>query len=170
MKIKQWLVSCLTAIAAVAILTACKPAISPYADNYYDPELTIPLVTGTVQENSWQTFELVIDYRYKATADTIDVSGTAVLGKHYRDLYERLTKLDVYLFLLDDTSRVLQSKKIAQALASETDTVVTFSETTALPSGASHLAFGYEGRVRASDPEPDSGGDWFYKLPLARTP
>jgi hypothetical protein len=130
----------------------------------------IPLNAGTLQEGTWQTFDIAIEYRYKASADTIEVSGKAVLGRHYRDLYERLTKLEVYLFLLDDTTRVLQSKKIAQALASETDTVLTFSETITLPSGASHLAFGYEGRVRASDPEPDSGGDWFYKLPLARTP
>ncbi|MBE0583947.1 MAG: hypothetical protein IH612_09285 [Desulfofustis sp.] len=169
MNIKQWIVSCLTLIAATTALVACQPSISPYADNYFDPQLTIPLVVGTPQEGTWQTFDLAIDYRYHATG-TIEVSGTAALGRHYQDLYERLNKLDLYLFLLDDASKVLESKKIGQALATDTDTVVTFSETLSLPPGASHLAFGYEGRVQASDTERGSGGDWFYKLPLARRP
>ncbi|MEE4313005.1 MAG: hypothetical protein V2J11_00830 [Desulfofustis sp.] len=171
MKMSRFGAAILAPTALLLLLSACQMASSPpFQDRYYDAKAAIPLKAGAVEESSWQTFDVVIDYRYQASADTIEVSGTAALGRHYQDLYERLTKLEVYLFLLDDTTRVLQSKKIAQALASETDTVLTFSETIALPPGANHLAFGYEGRVQASDPEPDSGGDWFYKLPLARTP
>ncbi|SHH95343.1 hypothetical protein [Desulfofustis glycolicus] len=171
MKISRFRAALLAPTALLLLLSACQMTSSPpFQDRYYDAQEAIPLKAGTVQESTWQTFDVVIDYRYQATADTIEVNGAAALGRHYQDLYERLTKLDVYLFLLDDTARVLQSRKIAQALASETDTVLTFSETIALPPGANHLAFGYEGRVQASDPEPNSGSDWFYKLPLARTP
>jgi hypothetical protein len=155
----------------LASLSACQTiSTPPFQDRYYDDtRATIPLVVGEVQQDTWQTFDLVIDYRYQA-AGTIEISGTAVLGRHYQDLYERLTKLDLYLFLLDDAAKVLDSRKIGQALATDTDSAVSFSETVPLSAGTSQLAFGYEGRVRASDPEPGSGGDWFYKLPLARTP
>lgn len=166
----QRLFSYLTALAVTVTLVACQPAIAPYAENYYDPELTIALVGEAAQEGTWQTFDVVVDYRYRSTGDTLEISGTASLGQHYRDLYERLTKLEVYLFLLDDTARVLQSKQIGQVLASHTDAELTFTETLPLAPGVTRIAFGYEGRVRGSDPEPDGNGDWFYKLPLARTP
>jgi len=161
-----------TALASAVVLvslSACQTiSTPPFQDRYYDSQAAIPLVSGAVQEGTWQNFDMVFDYRYLADG-SIEVSGTAALGQHYRDLYVRLRTLDLYLFLLDDAAMVLTSKKIGKALAADTDIVLTFSETMVLPPDASQLAFGYEGRVLASG--PDSGGvDRFYKLPLDDTP
>jgi len=161
-----------TALASAVVLvslSACQTiSTPPFQDRYYDSQATIPLVSGAAQQGTWQTFDMVVDYRYLADG-SIEVSGTAALGRHYQDLYVRLRTLDLYLFLLDDAAMVLTSRKIGQALATGTDMVLSFAETMPLPPDASQLAFGYEGRVLTNG--PGSGGlDWFYKLPLSRTP
>lgn len=153
--------------ALLVVLASCQPFAHRYTDRYYDSSATMPLTMGEPQEGTWETFELTVRYRYQLAGE-LQISGTATLGRHYRDLYERIKRLDFYLFLLDDTSKVLETLRLGQAIGAETDTVLRFTETIALPPGTNRIGFGYEGRVVAGDPDPGNNSDWFYKLPLSR--
>ncbi len=149
----------------IPTLSSCHSTGSPFLGNTFHAAPTIALATGEPQEGIWETFDIIVDYRYQADT-TLQISGSAVLNQHYRSLYERLRKLDLYLFLLDNDNRVLDSRRIGRVLATDTRATVTFTETVAIPAEATQFVFGYEGRVVAGDPEPMGGADWFYKLPL----
>lgn len=167
MKTRRLVTTLFASAGLLAFLSACQPVSTYYLGNFYDPALTIPLEDNAEQDGTWQTFHVTVNYRYQA-GDTLLVAGTATLGDHYQALYERLVQLDLYLFLLDDDTRVLVSRRIDRAFAADTDLVLGFSETVALPANTTQIAFGYQGRVTAGDPEPGGNTEWFHKLPLTR--
>lgn len=156
---------------STGLLVSCQPLSSFYVGKHSAPDTTIALALPGPQEGIWENFEMTISYRYQA-GEVFSVTGTALLGRHYRDLYQWVQQMDLYLFLLDDRARVLTTERIIQLAGVDTQSPFPFAVEMALPlpAEASQIAFGYDVRVSGSDPDPSGGSAWFYKLPLANQP
>ena len=113
---------------------------------------------------TWETFDIRIDYKYIfQSADVLDISGQAALSEHYQMNYGNLSRLDVFMFFLDENSRVLETAKLTRAMTGDVTEIMTFSRQFTVPAGATSLSFGYDGRTGSI-----RHGSSFYELPLKK--
>jgi hypothetical protein len=145
------------------VVTGCAVETSTmYKGNSPSPKMSVvALQKGGDQIGTWETFDIKINYKYVQSGETLDISGQAVLSQHYQMGYNSITRLFIYLFFLDENSRVLKTARIAWAGTGATDEVMPFSQQYAVPVGAKSISFGYDGTAREYR-EINS----FYELPL----
>ena len=124
----------------------------------------VSLKKGGVQSGTWETFDIAIDYSYIQNAEGLEISGQAVLSEHFQMNYDGITRLDIFLFFLDEDSRVLKTAKISWSMMGNVTEIMTFSQLHTVPAGAKSLSFGYDGAVV----EDRSGPATFYALPLKK--
>ena len=163
----QPLKTVLVGFAAMLSLMAqgCVETSMRYHGNAPSPDMSLfVLQKGGVQSGTWQTFDITIDYSYSQNAEGLDISGQAVLSEHYQMNYDGISKLDLFLFFLDEDSRVLETVRIAWSMTGRVTEIMTFSQKLTVPSGAKNLSFGYDGAATADR----SGGTIFYELPLKK--
>lgn len=113
--------------------------------------------------DSWQTFDIKIDFAGTLSGDRYAISGTAELGQHYQMNYANLRDLRVFLFFVDDRTRVLAATLLARSLTGDIDEALPFNRSLAVPAGTAGITFGYDGQVREMEASTS-----FYLLPLAR--
>lgn len=136
-----------------------------YHGNSLSSEMSLVILQkGATQSGTWKTFDITIDYEYTQNADVLDVSGKAVLSEHYQMNYNGISRLDIFLFFLDENSRVLKTANITKSMTGETTEVMTFSKQHTVPAEAKSFSFGYQGSALAEL----SGTTTFYKLPLQK--
>jgi hypothetical protein len=150
--------TCLLSLVA----TGCVETAMMFHGNSPSPAMNVvALQKGGAQSGTWETFDITINYMYVQSGETLEISGQAVLSQHYQMGYSSISRLLIYLFFLDENSRVLKTAQITQAMTSATDETMAFSQQYAVPAGAKSLSFGYDGTAR----------EWrdftiFYELPL----
>ena len=152
----------LGALLLVALSFGCTPVAQQFIGNRVTNAPVVELQPGGPHADSWQTFDVIIDYQYHKSGDIFAISGTAQLTQRYEILYSRLRDLKVYLFLLDDDYRVLATSMIARSLSVQLNDQMPFNQSFKLPPGATRISFGYEGLVTEGRMEFHS----FYLLPL----
>ena len=76
-------------------------------------------------------------------------------------MFSQLRDLRVFLFFLDDNSRVLEASMIARSLTPQIDEKLQFSKFFKVPQGSVRISFGYDGKVSENE-DIES----FYLLPL----
>jgi hypothetical protein len=142
-------------------VSGCAARSNPFVGNTVSKAPVVVLQPGGSYADSWQTFDMKIDYEYKQDGDAFEITGHASLTQHYEMMYASLRNLRVYLFLLDDKMRVLESSLLVQDLTGRIDEKWEFTRALKLPQGATGLSFGYEGQ--AAEQRDISS---FYLLPL----
>lgn len=143
-------------------LTGCQSAANYFAGTRVEPNLQVPLHPGESKSGVWQTFEMIIQYSADMGQENLRISGQAQLSQHYQLLYHRLSRFDLYLFLLDGESRVLKTVSLHPGLLLDTEDEIPFDRTIALPARTEAISFGYSGKVDSSEDDTDI----FWELPL----
>lgn len=130
------------------------------------PVTSVPIVTlqeGVPVAGRWETFDLVIDYTYKKNNDKLEIAGQARLGDHYRENYEGISRMQTYLFFLDQDARVLETAFFVTPWSGSNEDIQEFSKFYTVPASTTGISFGYSGAVNGMD-----GSASFYELPLSK--
>jgi hypothetical protein len=128
----------------------------------------VALQQGPPQAGTWQTYQVVVDYKYSQNAATLDISGQAALSASYQTNYASLNDLKIYLFFLDEDSRVLETINLASSKTSDVDEVLTFSSEYAVPAESKAISFGYDGSAGGAMGKIGGGIAYFSELPLKK--
>lgn len=141
--------SLLAAIAALFLLSlgGCQNVASFHVGGKVPSADSVPLLTGGPHQGTWDSFEIIIPYTYEQRGSTLDISADCRLGPHYQSLYNRLSRLDLYLYFVDESNTVLATSLLTSAYRQTTDETITFRRTLAIPSGTEGFSFGYQGAV-----------------------
>ena len=121
----------------------------------------VALLEGSPTAGRWETFDLIIDYKYIKQGDSFEISGHATLGQHYQMTYDGISRMYVYIFFLDKDSRVLETAYLINAWTGNTQDIQDVSKLYKVPNGTTLVSFGYSGEV-----SEDLGNMTFYALPL----
>jgi len=146
----------------VLLLSGCLQTKELYIGNKVTAE-QIPLVKGSTQTGTWETFDLKIAYEFADNGDVLDISGQATLGDHQQMVYDIVKSLDIYLFFLDKDSRVLLTEALDRYIGGSTQQATHFKQSYAIPDNAKAISFGYSGEVSS-----EADQQTFYLLPLKK--
>lgn len=157
-KLASLLLACLLPLVAACVDTAML-----YNGAIVTSVPVIALQEGPPVAGTWETFDLVIDYTYQRNGDTLELSGQAALGQHYRMNYSGVSRMQNYLFFLDRDGRVLETATLVKAWTSGIDDIQQFSKSYPVPAGTAAISFGYAGTAQSMDSIAS-----FYELPLKK--
>ena len=159
MKIK---INCITVMFLLAFFTSgCVEISKKYHGNAVSSVNVVTLQEKGASAGRWETFDLVIDYEYIREGDDLELSAQVALGQHQQRAYENIRRLDVYLFFLDENSRVLETVSFVGNMFGSTEELMKISRSYKTPAGTAGISFGYDGVVTTSFAETS-----FYQLPL----
>jgi hypothetical protein len=150
-------------LVLLSLGSGCVKTSVMHQGNQVSDVQVVALQQGGPFADRWKTFDLILDYKYKLVGDVFEISGQAVLSEHYQMMYANISYLWVYLFFLDDESRVLETVLLAASLNGQVDEQYTFTKGLKVPPGTVSVSFGYDGY--ATDWE---GSSIFYRLPLRK--
>jgi hypothetical protein len=145
------------------VLSGCVDTSMLYRGNHVSPVHVVTLQESGANAGTWQTFDLVVDYKYTRNGDALEFSGQAELGQHQQALYSRLEYLYFYFFFVDKDSRVLETFSIDNFFPGKTDERVKFTKSFMIPDGTAGFSFGYSGNVIEQQSRMS-----FYLLPLSK--
>ena len=157
---------CLLSLGA----SGCVETSMMYRGNIVPPVHVVALQENGPNVGRWETFDIIIDYEYVHDGDLMEISGQLRLGQHYQAIYDQLRYLDVYLFFVNEQSRVLETVLFTRNMNSDPEETFSISRRYNVPAGTAGISFGYSGTVRelgshARFYQLDSS---FYLLPLTR--
>ncbi len=152
---------CLSFTCLIILATGCVETAMKFQGNHVSSVPVVALQEGGPNTGIWQTFDLLIDYTYSQNGGVLDISGQCALSEHYRMNYATISRVFVYLFFLDEDSRVLETLSFPNNWVGETDEVQLFSQSHKIPAGTTGISFGYSGEVNERREQMS-----FYELPL----
>jgi len=155
----------LSLILLPLFMTGCKNIETYYQGYNAESESTTPLTRGKNQQGRWKTFDIDLNYRYDHAENLLKISGTIDLGFYYEVNAVMINRLDVYLFFLDDSGKVIKTAALLRALPFEVEESLTFSKDLHVPPGIEAISFGYNGEARRSGDRGGDGVETFYDLP-----
>lgn len=145
------------------VLAGCQSIESYYRGYKPDNKNIISLSKPGPPKGEWKTFHVTVDYQYSYSGSVLNISGSAALNLYYKLNDSRIRNLTVYLFFLDNESKVIETAVLVKALDSNPNLVLDFSKELTAPPGTQSIAFGYSGE---STGEEDRGNrEPFYELP-----
>ncbi len=153
--------TCLLALVFVGCVTTSEM----FRGNSVSPERVVAMQSSDPKNGSIENFDIKIRYGFVRVDDVLKISGQAVLTERYEQLYIGIKHLHVYLFFLDDTSRVLETVSLATATTGDADELLEFAQSLNVPIGAVGISFGYDGEVKRGG-DANSSSDLFFLLPL----
>jgi len=154
-------IACLLSFVA----TGCVETSMMFQGNSPSPAMkVVSLQKGESQSGTWETFDITINYKYIQNAETLEISGQAVLNEHYQMNYRGIANLDIFLFFLDENLLVLKTAKITRAMTGDVGEIMSFSQQYKVPDRAKSLSFGYDGTT----PQERGFTPSFYELPLKK--
>lgn len=130
------------------------------------PVTSVPVIAlqeGPPVAGRWETFDMVVDYKYQRKGDNLELSGQAALSQHYQMNYAGVSRMQTYLFFLDRDARVLETAFFVRPWSSGVEDIQKFSKSYRVPAGTTGISFGYSGAVNGMDSDTS-----FYELPLSR--
>jgi hypothetical protein len=148
--------------ALTLLVSGCLNSQALYIGNKVTAD-KVPLVKDAHQVGTWETFDLKIDYEVFSRGELLEITGRIELGDHQKMVYDYVRSLDVYLFFLDDDSRVLLTEPLERTFRGSTEQTMLFTRSYKTPNDAKALSFGYSGQVAERD-----GQMSFYLLPLKK--
>ena len=156
-KLASLFLACLLVFSAGCVETAML---------YHGAHVTsVPVVVlqeGPPVAGRWETFDMVIDYKYQRHGDRLELSGQAALSQHYQMNYAGVSRMQTYLFFLDQDARVLETAFFVTPWSNGVEDIQEFSKSYTMPAGTTALSIGYSGAVNDTDSTAS-----FYKLPLS---
>ncbi|GEM_PF-1021625 len=139
---------CLGLVCLLFLISGCVDTSMMYRGNHIRSVPVVTLQEGGAYANTWQTFALLVDYSYVHTGDVFEISGQLELSDHYKINYGNIREMYVYLFFLDESSRVLETVALPKTWSGSTTETQEFSKSLQVPSGTTGFSFGYSGAVR----------------------
>ena len=116
-----------------------------YHGDRVQSDSAILMSLGQPHSDTWESFDLKIDYTYQQQANILELSGKVALAERYQTSYDSLNDLQVYLFFFDSDFQVVKTLSISKVFASSVDVVMEFNQSYKIPSGAIGYTFGYYG-------------------------
>ena len=153
--------TCLSLTCLLSLASGCVEIPMMYHGNTVSSVPVVAMQEGSSRAGIWETFDLIIDYKYIKKGDSFEISGQAALSQHYQMTYDGISRMYVYIFFLDKNSRVLETAYLVTAWTGNTQDIQDFSKSYKVPNGTIGVSFGYSGEV-----SEDLGNKTFYKLPL----
>lgn len=150
-----WAVALL--ILASFILTGCQSTESFYRGYQAQNDSISQLSTDGTQQGYWKTFDIDMSYQYDYADNVLNISGALALGLYYEMNISRIKSMDIFLFFLDDESKVLQTAYISRSMINWPDEGLLFTKSINVPAGAKAIAFGYRGKALGDDGGGDEG-------------
>lgn len=154
------------------VFTGCQPIASYYRGYEVNNDDIISLTSPGAGNSIWKTFDLSVNYRYEHHGQTLVISGDAKLSMYYEVIVTHIKNLDLYLFFVDENSKVLETVNLANAFFPDPNQILAFDKRLTIPENAHSFAFGYRGQAidksGGEDPDKHIGGGWidhFDKLP-----
>lgn len=158
-------VVCVRIVAVSALLmaaAACQTDPLSFKGHTVKEGISIPLKEGGPHSGRWSYWddEVIIDYTYTKTADTLKISGTVdlIFGRN------RLNYTDHFflrLHFIDADSKIMNSKFLVNTYYFQPVEIFPFAATLEVPTGT--IAFSYDGKLAA--PVSDDGGWEFWMDP-----
>lgn len=156
-------------LATILLLTGCQSTETFYRGYLAGNESVTPLTLPGSPAGHWQTFDIDLNYRYDASGNNLDISGTIDFGLFYELNTSRIERIDVYLFFLDHDSKVLETARLFRAITADPEETIAFKKNLQVPPSAKAIAFGYRGMARedgggrhSSEIGEGGGGTFFF--------
>jgi len=153
--------ACLALTCLLSLASGCIEVPMLFHGNTVSSVPVVALQEGSPAAGRWETFDLIIDYKYIKQGDSFEISGQAALSQHYQMTYDGISRMYSYIFFLDKDSRVLETAYLVNAWTGNTQGIQAFSKSYKVPIGTTGFSFGYSGEV-----SEDLGNKTFYELPL----
>lgn len=157
-KVKQ---ICLGLTCLLILASGCAEVPMFYHGNKVSSVPVVALQEGSHTSATWETFDLIIDYKYIQDGNSLEISGQAALSQHYQMMYTNIPRMDTYIFFLDKDFRVLKTAIFVNVWTNNTKDIQDFSKSYNVPTGTTGISFGYSGQVQGID-----GKGSFWELPL----
>ena len=141
-------------------IIACTSHMQKYRGKMIDPDSRIDLLEEGSQEGIWQPFDLRLEYQYERSDNILLLSGNVQLSQFYSDIYPYLKNFYLYLFFINKEGKILDNKRIVNAISSDVNDRFPFKQKLTIPSNTVYISFGYDGQVGSL-----SGGDFFSNYP-----
>jgi len=129
-----------------------------------NPVNKVPVVAlekGGPTAGLWETFDLLINYKYTLSNNALDISGQITPSNFYQMNYANFRGLTVYAFALDKDNRVLKTVQLLFLGGVGTDEKFSFTQLFQLPAETTGLSFGYEGEATEA-----ASSKMFSELPI----
>ena len=153
------------------LFSGCKSIESYYLGYLSENKSNLTLADNSTHQGSWKTFDIVVNYQVETQNEQLDISGAITLGNYYMLNSARITSLDVYLFFVDDTAKVLETTRLSKSVYVQAADPIYFHKRLRVPPATKAISFGYYGESQGDggNEGTHSGGggglEWFGKLP-----
>lgn len=156
MRVQKVLLSCLLGLV---FMLGCQPVATFYVGKTYDQVASVNLIAGHYPDSVWAAKDLNIQYEYKLDGKQLTLSGEVDLLPAYEAMYNIIKSLDIYLFIMDDSSRVLQTLALSKSVSTAmgVGTPGKFLKVIPLPASAKKISFGYRGELIETGGNGDEG-------------
>ena len=137
----------LSAIALSILLlgiAGCQSTATFYQGKLVAPEDVIP-IPGGVENELWSTSDLTLRYGYQENGNNFHITGQVDIADQYSEIYNKLSRLDIYLVFLDHNSRVLATAVLLRNQTYTFDENISFDAQIIIPPGAVAFSFAYDG-------------------------
>jgi len=151
----------------ILAVAGCVTTAEMFHGDSVSPEQVIAIQESGPNKSYDQNFDIIISYEFVRSGDVLEISGQAILTDRYPQIYASLKYLHVYLFFLDDTSRVLETIALASSMFGTLDERFEFSKSLNIPTGAVGISFGYDGEAKEGG-DHSASTSTFYRLPLKK--
>ena len=123
-------------------LIGCQASLFTYRGATAEKEIRTPVLKGGPHTGTFESDDLVVNYQYKATPDTLAISGDVDLQ---RGIFA--DRFFLRLHFLDADNRILDTTLVAVGAHRIPARSYHFDERLHAPSGSTAIAFSYDGRV-----------------------
>lgn len=148
----------LAAIGCLIVLAGCGAGVFSYVGTTARPENRLELVPGTESRGTWRTPDIVVDYVFKPTQQTLALEATVNLAAHMQTGYSFASNVFLGVHFLDSENRVLSSRSFALSGNRTPIRQWRIERQLEIPAGADAVAFSYSGRVGEGGISSDHGG------------
>jgi hypothetical protein len=155
--------ACLFLTCLLSLALGCVEIATLYHGKTVSSVPVVALQEGSPVAGRWETFDLIIDYKYMQNGARLELSGQAALSQHYQRMYTNISRMYTYLFFLDKDSLVLETASFINVWTSYTRDIQNFSKSYKIPTRTTGISFGYSGQTQGMDSKTS-----FYELPLSK--
>jgi hypothetical protein len=137
----------LAASGFMIVLAGCQAGLFSYVGTTARPENRLALVPDTESSGTWRTPDIIVDYVFKPTQQTLALKATVNLAGHMQRGYSFASNVFLGVHFLDSENRVLASRSFALSGNRTPIRQWRIERQLEIPPGADAVAFSYSGRV-----------------------
>ena len=140
----------------LTVVIACQTKLFTFEGATVREGISVPLKEGGPHSGKWSYWddEVVINYTYTKTADTLKISGEVdvIFGRNRTNHTEHFF---LRLHFIDADSKIMNSKFLVNTYYFQPVEIFPFEATLQVPSGT--IAFSYDGKLTSGNSSDDAG-------------